>query len=117
MEQPLEPQIHRTEHPAAAPPPQSPLLSTVSHLPAAAPPAAASAAIAPAAPPSPSDVILTCRERVQQALAELKAGPDAPGIASRIAQRLPDISRSRIQTVLQELIREERNDEQLDLLS
>jgi hypothetical protein len=80
------------------------------HLPASTSPAA------PAEPPSPSDVILTSRERVQQALAELKAGPDAPGIVVPLRPRLPDISRRRIEMVLQELMREERESEQPDLL-
>lgn len=116
MEQSLETRTHRTEHPVAAPPPQSPLLSTVSNLPAAAPPVAPSAAVEPAAPPSQSDSTLTCREQVEQALADLKAGPESPGILILLRARLPGIPSARIETVLQELIHEEREAEQPDLL-
>ncbi|MFM7548881.1 MAG: VapE domain-containing protein [Cyanobacteriota bacterium] len=104
------------EHPAAASPPQSPLLSTVSHLPAATHPAATSAAIAPAASPSPSDVILTSRERVQQALQALKPAPSAPSAAVLVAQRT-GVPRARVKAVLQELTREEREAEQPGILA
>lgn len=60
--------------------------------------------------------MLNWREQVEQAPAQLKAAPGAPGIARLVAQHVSGVSRARINAVLQEPIREERAADRLELL-